>query len=173
MEEYIHELKIPQKRIAVLIGTKGSTKHKIEKLTETRIDVDSEYGNVSIKGEDSIKLYTTRKIVKAIGRGFNPEKALQLLKSDYSFDLIRITDYVDKKSHIHRLKGRVIGADGKARRTIEELTKTDICVYGKTVGIIGRIENVSLARRAVQALLQGSMHATVFKRLERQKRRRI
>jgi ribosomal RNA assembly protein len=44
------------------------------------------------------------------------------------------------ESDIRRVKGRIIGMDGKTRRIIEELTDTHIAVYGHTVGIIGKIE---------------------------------
>jgi ribosomal RNA assembly protein len=71
---------------------------------------------------------------------------------------------------MQRLKGRVIGAKGKARKAIEELTQTNISVYGKTIAIIGEIQNVGTARRAIESLLMGSMHATVFKWLEKQRR---
>jgi len=50
------------------------------------------------------------------------------------------------------------------------MTGCFISVYGKTVAIIGLISQVSIARRAVESLLMGSMHASVYKWLEKQKR---
>ena len=35
-DEYNYELKIPQERVAVLIGKNGETKKEIEKLTESK-----------------------------------------------------------------------------------------------------------------------------------------
>ena len=69
-----------------------------------------------------------------------------------------------------RLKGRVIGEQGKARRTIENLTETDISVYGKTVSIIGEIEHVSVAKRAILSLLSGSPHSRVYSWLEKKRK---
>jgi len=71
---------------------------------------------------------------------------------------------------MRRLKGRVIGADGKTRRIIEDMTETYVTVYGKTIGIIGETSNVSLARRAIESLLRGSPHSSVYKWLENQRR---
>ncbi|MBS7608707.1 RNA-processing protein, partial [Candidatus Bathyarchaeota archaeon] len=74
------------------------------------------------------------------------------------------------ESDIKRVKGRIIGMDGKTRRIIEELTDTSITVYGHTIGIIGKIENAQVAREAIQMLIQGSQHATVYKFLHRKRR---
>lgn len=167
MEEYQFELKIPRDRIAVLIGKKGEVKNQIEEFTKTKIMIDSEEGDVFIKGTDTIKMYTAKEIVKAIGRGFNPEHALLLLKQDYCFEILNINDYIKSKSQFNRLRGRVIGSEGKSRKNIEHLTETNICVYGKTIGIIGEPESVALARKAIDALLTGSTHSSVYKMLER------
>ena len=63
----IEEVKIPQERVAVLVGTKGSMRRKIEKISSTKLIVDSANGDVKIEGEDSLKVFTTRDVVKAIG----------------------------------------------------------------------------------------------------------
>jgi ribosomal RNA assembly protein len=169
MDDLNYDLKLPQDRIAVLIGTKGEIKKGIEDATETRIDIDSTEGDVTISGKDAIKLYAAKELVKAIGRGFNPDIAQLLLKQDYTQEIIRIDEFV-QKSQMNRVKGRIIGTAGKARRNIEELTETNISVYGKTVGIIGTPDNVALARKAVESLLEGSMHSTVYKWLSKKRK---
>ena len=169
-EEFSYELRIPKERVAVLIGTKGETKRTLEHETKTTLDVDSSEGEIRIKGKDALLLYLAREIVRAIGRGFNPEIALQLLKSDYAFEIIMIQDFARNANDFERLRGRVIGEGGKSRRVIEDLTSTTISVFGKTVGIIGPAENISTARRAIESLLAGSPHAHVYRWLERAKR---
>lgn len=170
MEEFSYALRIPKERVAVLIGKKGETKNELEELTGIEIDVDSKEGEVTITGNDAIKLYTIREVIKAIARGFNPDVAKNLLKQDYVYEQISIKDYAKTQNHLLRLKGRVIGAEGKSRKTIEELSEADISVYGKTIGIIGRADNVDIARRAVQSLLTGSPHSNVYKWLEKKRR---
>ena len=169
MEEFQYELKLPKDRIAVLIGKKGKIKKEIEEQTKTQMTVDSNGGDVFIRGKDAITLYVAKEIVGAIGRGFNPDVAQHLLKQDYCCEIIRMDDFVKSKNSQLRLKGRVIGKEGKARRNIENLTDTNICVYGKTIGIIGETSSVANARRAIESLLQGSPHSNVFRWLERQK----
>ena len=51
-------------------------------------------------------------------------------------------DYSREKSHVIRMRGRVIGAEGKSRVTIEHLTETFMVVYGKTISIIGSTAEV-------------------------------
>ena len=168
--EFSYELKVPEERVAVLIGTDGTTKKQIEEQTGCSLDISKE-GDVTIMGEDGMQLYTTKDIVKAIGRGFNPRIALLLLKPDYAFELIDMTDITGKsKNDLLRVKGRVIGKGGKSREEIERLTDTNITVYGKTVGMIGEVAQVTAARQAIAMLLKGSMHKTVYHFLERKKK---
>ena len=171
-EEFAYELRIPRERVAVLIGTKGEVKRAIERSTKTKLEIRSQEGEIRITGGDALLLYLAREIIRAIARGFNPDIAYQLTKADYGFELIPVGDYARNANDLQRLRGRVIGEGGKSRRTIEELTETTICVYGKTVGIIGPMEHIADARRAVQQLLTGSPHATVYRWLEKRRRHR-
>jgi len=168
---YQYEIKIPKERIAVLIGTKGKIKREIESATKSGLKIDSKEGDVFIHGKDSIGLITAKEIIHAIGRGFNPDIALALLKPDYCIEMIDIGDYArNTKKDMIRLKGRVIGADGKSRKTIENLTETSISVYGKTIAIIGEMERVALAKRAIENVLEGSPHSKVYSWLEKKRK---
>ena len=168
---YSYELKIPQERVAVLIGKGGEVKKSIEDDTKTQIKVDSLEGDIFISGKDALGLYTAREIIRSVGRGFNPEIAKLLLKQDYVFEIVNLNEFTGKsKNTLLRLKGRVIGKEGKSRRLIEELSEAYISVYGKSVSIIGTAESASMAKRAVEALLRGSTHASVYMWLEKKRR---
>ena len=169
---YSQEIKIPKERIAVLIGKKGSTKKQLQKATESIITVSKE-GDVLIEGEDSLKVYSALHVIKAISRGFNPLIAQTLLNEENTMEILNIHDFTGKsKSKFTRRKARVIGTKGRAWKTIEDLTLTDISVYGKTVAIIGMHENVILAKQAIEKLLRGAPHSNVYMFLE-EKRRKI
>jgi len=166
--EFNYEIKIPQERIAVLLGVKGSVKKKIEKLLKLKMNIDSEEGVINLSGDDGLNLLTGQNIVKAIGRGFNPEVAIELANEDNHLEILDITEYTgDSKKKFTRIKARVIGEGGKARKYIEELTETKIVIYGKTVSIIGNYEYVNLARRAFEGLLSGQRHSTIYAWLEK------
>ena len=170
METYSYGMRIPASRIAVLIGTEGSVKKRLERETGTKLMIDSKEGEVFLSSNDALGLYSAREIIAAIGRGFNPEVALQLLKSDYSFEQFSLNDYAKTRNHMVRIKGRIIGSNGKSRELMEEFTDCNISVFGKTIGIIGRVESVNVCRRAVESLIAGSRHAAVYRFLERQRR---
>lgn len=166
--EFNYETRIPKERIAVLLGVKGETKKRIEKILKIKIKVDSEDGAIILSGDDSLNLIVGQNVVKAIGRGFNPEVALELTNEDSQLEVIDMTEFTgESKKKFVRIKARAIGEGGKARKYIEQLTETNIAIYGKTVGIIGDYENVNLARRAFEGLLSGQRHSTVYAWLEK------
>lgn len=108
-------------------------------------------------------LFTVSNIVKAIGRGFNPKKAIILRNENYDLSIIDLEDFVGKSTNAQdRVKGRIIGREGKSRLLIEELTETQISIYGSTVSIIGNIESLSAAKEAIMMLVRGSFHKTVW-----------
>ncbi len=164
------KIRIPKDRIGVLIGEKGSSKKLIEDKTGCELDIDSNTGEIDIQTEDvedPLMKLKVQDVVKAVGRGFSPEKALDILNDDVYFELIDIKRYVGK-SHkaIKRMKGRVIGREGRTRQLIEELSECHVSVYGHTVGLVGPPTELRVARKAVQMILEGSEHSTVYSYLE-------
>ncbi len=167
--EFTQEIKIPKDRIPILIGKKGEIKREIQKKLNLKIVIDSESGAVTITGEDGLNVYTGKEIVQAIGRGFNPDTAMILLEDGYKFEQVDITNYDrGSKGRLHELRSRVIGSEGRSKNTIEKIAGVELCVYGKTVAIIGREENVEAAKKAIEKLLGGSKHGNVYGYLERQ-----
>jgi ribosomal RNA assembly protein len=169
-------LKIPRERVGVLIGPEGKTKKHIEEKLSVELQVDSEAGDVIIalaeKADDPSVLFKAKDLVTAIGRGFSPEHAFRLVRDEEAMlDLIDLRSVFGKSdADIKRVQGRIIGMNGKTRQIIEELTETNVSVYGHTVGIIGTVEQVQVAREAIEMLVKGSMHGTVYRFLHRKRR---
>ncbi len=168
-------VRIPKERVGVLVGPEGKVKQHIEEKLMVELQIESDAGGVAIllseKAPDPSLLLKAKDVVTAVGRGFSPEHAFRLIRNDDDiFDLIdlRLT-FGRSESDIQRVKGRIIGANGKTRRLIEELTGGDVVVYGHTVGIIGTFEQVDAARNAVQMLIKGSQHHTVYKFLQKKR----
>lgn len=166
MTEY--RLLIPKERIGVVIGKGGEVKHEIEKRLGVQVQIDGEEGSVTIRGPDDNPLGVLRAkdIFLAMGRGFSPERAFRLFDEGQYLEVIDMTDYVSD-SALERMRGRIIGEKGKTRKTLEESLKVYVSVYGKTVSIIGSPEAVRIAREAVEMLLKGAQHSTVYRFLER------
>jgi len=92
------------------------------------------------------------------------------LDEEYYLEIIDIKDFSGKsKNRMKVLKGRVIGSEGKAKKMIERYTDTKISIYGKTISIIGKWDKIIIAKKAVEMLLSGSLHSSVYKFLEKQK----
>ncbi|MEK6861441.1 MAG: KH domain-containing protein [Nanoarchaeota archaeon] len=165
------ELRISKERVAILVGKKGEIRKLIEKRTNTKIKISRE-GDVTISGEDNLNIFITISIVKAIGRGFNPHIAMTLWNEANALEIINIKDIVgDSEKKLQRVRARSIGAEGKVRKYLEKITNTSISIYGKTISIIGKIEDVHTAKLAIEKLIRGSEHGNVYKYIEKQKQR--
>ncbi len=162
--EYV---KIPGDRIGVLVGTKGETKKDIQDKVGITLTVDKD-GTVTIErtGDDPLAEWKGRDIVRAIARGVNPEKAMLLCKENYMLEIIDLRDLVSGDKALRRQKARIIGRSGKTRTHIEDLTTCYISIYGKSVAIIGELEEIQVAKKAVVMLAIGKPHSTVYRFLQ-------
>jgi ribosomal RNA assembly protein len=164
------ELVIPEDRIGVLIGKEGEVKERIENATGCKLNINSKTGVVRIQCEDPIGFLKAQDVIKAIAHGFNPDVALKILQDDLTvLEIIDLTDYVTSNA-LQRIKGRIIGKEGKMRKFIEDVLNVNVSVYGKTVSIIGDAESVAVAREAILMLVEGAQHSTVQRFLERKRR---
>ncbi len=163
---------MPAERVGVAIGPGGEAKREIEDRTGARLRFDSVACSVKVEpGEDPVGALKAEAALKAIARGFSARRAFRLLDDDHFLEIIDITDFAgDSDKAVSRLKGRVIGEDGKTRETIERLTEAYVSVYGKTVAAIGTAEQLPVVREALEMLLSGREHSTVYKFLEKKRR---
>ena len=163
-------IRIPNDRIAVLIGKSGNVKSQIEKLCHVSLDIDGDTGEVLLKSQgdfEKIQPFKAMEIVTAIGRGFSPENALTLLKGENALHVIDLREFAGKSNaNVERIKGRIIGEGGRARRNMENLSGTHISVYGRTVSIIGDSSKLRIAVDAISAISSGSLHGSVYSKLE-------
>jgi len=169
-------VKIPQERIGALIGPDGRVKARIEKKLSVMLQIDSETGDVEIalspEAQDPSFLLRAKEVVTAIGRGFSSERAFVLLEDEEAtLTVIDLRELVGRsQADMKRLKGRVIGQNGKTRQIIEELTEAKISVYGHTISILGTLDQSEVAKEAIYMLLEGNQHRTVYRFLNRKRR---
>ena len=167
-------LTVDKDRLGVLIGEKGRVKRQIEEALNVKLEINSETGEVKIMpaGEpDPIKLLKARDIIRAIMYGFSPERAMRLLDEDAYLEVIDLKQHTSgRREDIVRVAGRIIGEGGKARKMIEELTGAYISVYDHYVAIIGDYDQVRMARTAIEMLIRGRQHSTVYRYLFRERR---
>ena len=170
----MRSISIPSDRVGALVGKDGSSKKMIEERTGIKLQIDKE-GEVvyddNAEGVEPIMALQIMDVIKAIGRGFNPDKAMKLLDDeDMYFESIDIKDVIgDRQNQVVRARGRLIGKDGKTRKLIEDLADVYMSVYGNTVSLIGNSISLPIAKNAIEMLLHGSEHSTVYHYLESQR----
>jgi len=169
-------VKIPRERIGALIGPDGRVKERIERKLSVDLSISSDTGDVTVSlnptAQDPSVLFRAKEVIMAIGRGFSPEHAFRLLdREDTVLEVIDLRDIVGKsQSDQKRLKGRIIGKEGKTRRIIEELTEANVSVYGHTISVIGDMDQAEVAREAIWRLIKGSLHRNVYRFLQKKRR---
>jgi len=156
------------------LGREGETKAEIERAFKVKLKVSSDSGTIEVtpsdNNDDPSTILRARDVVTAVGRGFSPDRAMALVDDDTVLDVIDLRELFGKnESDINRIKGRVIGSEGKMRRLLEELTEARVSVYGSTIAMIGEFESVSAARQAIEMLIKGKQHSSVYKFLRRTK----
>ena len=172
-----HLARIPKNRIAVLIGKKGSTRKMIENACGASLHIQSNSGDVSVvwpdEGSDPVIKMKLPDVIFAIGRGLAPKRAIQLLEDDVFLRMYDIREWVGRQpNQTRRMRSRLIGTNGRIRSLIEELTGTEMAIYGSTVLVIGDQESLALATPAIEGILQGSEHGTVLFGLEQDRKRK-
>jgi ribosomal RNA assembly protein len=167
-------VRIPLDRVGALIGPGGAVKAQLERRARVRLNIDSQTGSVEIRERQDtnpLKALQAEEVVRAIGRGFSPDHAQALFSGEVFLAVLDIREYAGNRQERQRqMRGRVIGEKGRTRKMIEDLAGCHLAVQGNTVAIIGQLEGVEVARRAVDMLLAGSEHSTVYSFLERKRR---
>ncbi len=138
-------------------------KENIERKLGIKIRITGK--KVSIN-EEPYKEYEASIILEAISFGFSAKKSLSLLEEEMIFRKINIKDFTRRKN-LHEVRARIIGREGKTKRTIENISGCDIILKDNTLGIIGSAESVELATMALKNLIKGSKQANVYRFLER------
>jgi ribosomal RNA assembly protein len=140
-------------------------KANLEKELNVKINITGK--EIMITGEPEEE-YTAEKVIEAIDFGFPFSAALEIKKEDILFEILNIKEYTNQKD-FERVRGRVIGKEGKALKTISNLSNCYIELSGNKLGIIGEAECIRNAEEACKLLIKGSKHANVYAYLEKHK----
>jgi ribosomal RNA assembly protein len=171
-----HLARIPQDRIAVLIGKGGETRRMLEEACGATLEIDSKNGEVMADwGEvdaDPVVRMKMPDVIVAIGRGLAPKRAVQLIQDEVSLKMYDIREWVGRQpNQTRRMRSRLIGRNGRIRSLIEEISRCEMAIYGSTVLVIGDEDGLALAAPAIEGILRGSEHSTILHGLEQDRKR--
>jgi len=138
-------------------------KEALEKKLKIAIKIKGK--QVSIEGP-AVNEYEASMIIKAMEFGFSARKALLLQNENMIFRKISIKDFTRKKN-LKEVRGRIIGKEGKTKRTIENISDCDIEVYDNELGVICQAEEIEEVTTAITNLIRGTKQANVYSFLEK------
>jgi ribosomal RNA assembly protein len=170
-------VRVPLERVGALVGKDGAVKSEIERRCGVTLDIDGKTGETRINYQPEALLeanpFKAFDIVSAIARGFSPQRAFSLLQEERILTLIDLREYAGKSENaLVRIKSRIIGTEGKARKIIEELTESEISIYGHTVAIIADPDESKIAKEAIDKLAKGGTHKSAFELLQKYRTKR-
>lgn len=136
------------------------------------VEISQRGREIFIEGEGDLK-YIARKVLEAIDFGFSFSDALLLSEEeDTKFEVLNLKKYTNARD-MEKIRGLIIGKNGKALDTLERLTGCSIEVRNNRVGIIGFEERVAIAREGIRQLTQGRKHSNVYKYIEQHQPQKI
>jgi len=143
---------------------------RIKKATpsiENKVKIKISFGKdrVYVEGKE-LDEYLVSQIIQAIDFGFDVEDALLLMNDGFAMEFIDVKNHTRRKN-LKDVRARLIGTNGKAKKTMENLTGAVIVVNDNSVGVIVDSTHLDTTIQAIECLIQGSKHGNVFSYLEK------
>jgi ribosomal RNA assembly protein len=139
------------------------THDELEKRLKVTITIEGK--RVIIRG-NTFEEYEALTVLEAMNFGFSAQTALMLKDEDIVFRRIHIKDFTNRKD-LETVKARIIGTQGRTKRTIENLANCEVMIKGNEVGLICPAEEIDYVITGMTNLIRGSKQANVYKFLER------
>lgn len=156
-------LAVPSKRLKAV---RNSLKEVCAR-GNVEIKLDEE-GNAVIEGEGGSE-WIAEQVLKAMVYGFEPRHALKLFSDEYFLEVIDLGLFLKNERVIARQKARIIGEGGRVKKNFEALTGAFLSVDGNDVGILGKFEELKLAKEGISKILDGKQISSVYAFLEKRK----
>ncbi len=121
--------------------------------------------------DDGLEMFKLQKVLDALKYGFE-EESFKLLRDDYDLLILPIKIASKKDKERKRILSRIIGSKGKAKKNIEKLANVSVIVddVRKEVALLGKLEDLEVARESVNRLIEGEPHGKVYSYLESYRR---
>lgn len=142
---------------------------KLKQISDVEITYDEKAKVFNITSSaNPYEAVKVASVIRAVDYGFSIDDALKLMSDDYILDVIDLKQAVgNNPDALRRIKGRIIGENGKTKKIIQEYTGVLISIGEHTVALLGIYEQLAIARKAVEMLIEGREHSTVYKFLDK------
>jgi ribosomal RNA assembly protein len=144
-------------------------KKLLDKIKQHGVNIEVEGNTVYISGKSAFEVLSAKNAINAFNRGFDSAISSLLLDDDYDLIVVSLREYTNSEKRAMQLKGRIIGTRGLIKQRLMRETSCYINVYGKTISIIGQIQNISIAQAAIEMILNGAKHDNVFSMINKKK----
>jgi len=125
-------------------------------LKERNIKYNRNKNKIIIYYEDFYFLYKFDKFIKGLKAGFDIKKLLNILDNDWDILEIDLKQVFEKKiNHIIRIKGRIIGEEGKVLEELRKRTNADIIIKDKYIYILGDSISLQSAYEGIKRIIKG------------------
>lgn len=138
-------------------------KEELEKKLNIKITISKK--TVTIEG-NPLEEYEVANVLNAVSFGFSAKKSIHLLGEEISFKKLNIKDFTKRKD-MYEVRARIIGKEGKIKRTIEDLSDCEIILRGNTLGILGSAEEMEKVITGITNLIRGSKVSNVYSYIEK------
>jgi ribosomal RNA assembly protein len=158
METYIFE------------NTREIRKERENLSSKLNVNINVKGKNVTIDGP-AVKEYEASLVMEAMQAGFSAKKALDLLNEEFIFRKLKIKDYTRKKN-LKEVRGRIIGKQGKTKRTIENIANCEVIVKENELSFICPAGEVEEVTTGIINLIRGTKQSNIYSFLEKMNRER-
>jgi len=135
------------------------------------VDYEIRENTILFKADDGLLMFKLQKVIDAITAGFE-DSSFKLLKDEYDLITIPIKRATKNDKERKRILSRIIGTKGKAKSNIAKLSEVEIIVDDnkKEVHLLGKVDNLEIAKESINRLIEGKPHGKVYSYLESQRR---
>jgi ribosomal RNA assembly protein len=146
-------------------------KNRIQLTEALNVEITNRGKEIYIDGHPEEE-YFAEKVIDAINFGFSVSTALLIKKEDLIFEILNIKEHTTRKD-LERIRGRIIGKEGKALKVLTTLTGCFFEMNENQIGIIGSPECIQNAQDACISIIKGSKHANVYCHLEKNRPEKV
>ena len=145
----------------------------VREISREKVRLERKLGvRISIRGKTvsfdgpTLEEYEASLVIEAMQFGFSAKKALLLKDEGNIFRILPIKHFT-RRRNMKEVRSRLIGTEGKTRKTIEDIAKCEIVISGNSVGIIAPADSIEEATTGITNLIRGSKQANIYRFLER------